>query len=63
MLDNMVGEDLHSAARRLKEKWQGKREFLIETSGGIVEGSLTGRVGPGEFIPLKVRPWLIICRL
>ncbi|KIR56274.1 nicotinate-nucleotide diphosphorylase (carboxylating) [Cryptococcus gattii Ru294] len=46
MLDNMVGEDLHSAARRLKEKWQGKREFLIETSGGIVEGSLTGRVGP-----------------
>ncbi|AFR93913.1 nicotinate-nucleotide diphosphorylase (carboxylating) [Cryptococcus neoformans C23] len=46
MLDNMVGEDLHSAARRLKEKWQGKREFLIETSGGIVEGSLIGRVGP-----------------
>ncbi|AAW42323.1 hypothetical protein CNBC3210 [Cryptococcus deneoformans B-3501A] len=46
MLDNMVGEDLHSAARRLKEKWQGQREFLIETSGGIIEGSLTGRVGP-----------------
>lgn len=56
MLDNMVGEDLHSAARRLKEKWQGKREFLIETSGGIVEGSLTGRVGPGESTPVKCSP-------
>lgn len=53
MLDNMVGEDLHSAARRLKEKWQGQREFLIETSGGIIEGSLTGRVGPGEFTRVK----------
>ncbi|ODN84402.1 nicotinate-nucleotide diphosphorylase (carboxylating) [Cryptococcus amylolentus CBS 6039] len=46
MLDNLVGNDLHGAARQLKEKWAGKREFLIETSGGIVEGSLTGRVGP-----------------
>ncbi|WVQ85342.1 nicotinate-nucleotide diphosphorylase (carboxylating) [Cryptococcus sp. DSM 104549] len=46
MLDNLVGQELHGAARQLKEKWSGKREFLIETSGGIVEGSLTGRVGP-----------------
>jgi hypothetical protein len=38
MLDNIVGEELHSAAKELKEKWKGKREFLIETSGGIVEG-------------------------
>ena len=48
MLDNIVGEELHQAARNLKQKWKGKREFLIETSGGIVEGGLTGRVGPGE---------------
>ena len=47
MLDNIVGEELHQAARNLKQKWKGKREFLIETSGGIVEGGLTGRVGPG----------------
>ncbi|KAK8865825.1 nicotinate-nucleotide diphosphorylase (carboxylating) [Kwoniella newhampshirensis] len=47
MLDNLVGEDLHGAARELKKKWKGQgREFLIETSGGIVEGSLTGRIGP-----------------
>ncbi|WVR05728.1 nicotinate-nucleotide diphosphorylase (carboxylating) [Kwoniella sp. DSM 27419] len=47
MLDNLVGEDLHGAAKKLKDKWRGKgREFLIETSGGIVEGSLQGRIGP-----------------
>ena len=46
MLDNIVGDELHSAARELKEKWKGKREFLIETSGGIVEGGLVERLGP-----------------
>ncbi|WVQ71038.1 nicotinate-nucleotide diphosphorylase (carboxylating) [Cryptococcus sp. DSM 104548] len=46
MLDNLVGEELHGAARQLKDKWAGKREFLIETSGGIVQGGLTARVGP-----------------
>ncbi|WRT63965.1 nicotinate-nucleotide diphosphorylase (carboxylating) [Kwoniella shivajii] len=46
MLDNLVGKELHDAAKQLKEKYKGKREFLIETSGGIVEGSLRGRIGP-----------------
>ncbi|EKC97715.1 nicotinate-nucleotide pyrophosphorylase [Trichosporon asahii var. asahii CBS 8904] len=46
MLDNLTGADLHGAAKSLKDKWRGKKEFLIETSGGIVEGSLTSRVGP-----------------
>jgi nicotinate-nucleotide pyrophosphorylase len=40
MLDNIHGEHLVSVARRLKEKWQGKRKFLLETSGGIEEGNL-----------------------
>lgn len=48
MLDNLVGEELHSAAKDLKENWKGKREFLVETSGGIVEGGLVARLGPGE---------------
>jgi nicotinate-nucleotide pyrophosphorylase (carboxylating) len=46
MLDNIVGEELHSAAKELKDKWRGKREFLIETSGGIVEDGLVARLGP-----------------
>jgi nicotinate-nucleotide pyrophosphorylase (carboxylating) len=46
MLDNLIGDELHGTAKELKDKWRGKREFLIETSGGIVEGGLTSRVGP-----------------
>nr|ODO02538.1 nicotinate-nucleotide diphosphorylase (carboxylating) [Cryptococcus depauperatus CBS 7855] len=46
MLDNLVGDSLQDAAKRLKTKWAGKKEFLIETSGGIVENSLANRVGP-----------------
>ncbi len=53
MLDNMVGEELHSTARKLKSvygKEQGGkgREFLIESSGGVVESGLLERLGPGE---------------
>lgn len=49
MLDNMVGEELHSCARKLKEVYGkgGKgREFLIESSGGVVEEGLVARLGP-----------------
>jgi len=46
LLDNMVGDELHNTARELKEKWKGKREFLVEASGGIVESGLKGRIGP-----------------
>jgi len=40
LLDNIHGEQLANVARRLKDKWQGKRKFLLETSGGIEEGNL-----------------------
>lgn len=43
MLDNMEGQELVSVARRLKEKWQGKRKFLFETSGNITEDNLQQR--------------------
>jgi len=46
MLDNLEGEELISAARKLKERWAGKRKFLIETSGGIEEGNLRQRAIP-----------------
>ena len=55
MLDNMVGEELQNAAKALKAKWRGKKHFLIETSGGIVEEGLKGRLGPGE--PLHSTPF------
>ncbi|KAF8529103.1 nicotinate-nucleotide diphosphorylase [Hysterangium stoloniferum] len=43
MLDNFEGEALISTATRLKERWNGKRKFLIETSGGIEEDNLRER--------------------
>ncbi|KAK0730026.1 putative nicotinate-nucleotide pyrophosphorylase [Lasiosphaeris hirsuta] len=35
MLDNFDGTGVKVAARSLKEKWQGKKQFLLEVSGGL----------------------------
>ncbi|KAH6885349.1 Quinolinate phosphoribosyl transferase [Thelonectria olida] len=35
MLDNFTGDGVKIAARSLKERWQGKRHFLLEVSGGL----------------------------
>ncbi|KAL2039530.1 hypothetical protein N7G274_007802 [Stereocaulon virgatum] len=40
MLDNFTGEGVKLAARRLKERWKGKREFLLEVSGGLTEANV-----------------------
>ncbi|KLP19877.1 Uncharacterized protein LW94_7584 [Fusarium fujikuroi] len=37
MLDNFTGDGVKVASRSLKERWQGKRHFLLETSGGLQE--------------------------
>lgn len=40
MLDNFTGEGVKIAARSLKERWKGKREFLVEVSGGLTESNV-----------------------
>lgn len=40
MLDNFTGECVKIAARSLKERWKGRREFLIEVSGGLTEANV-----------------------
>ncbi|KAI0967807.1 Quinolinate phosphoribosyl transferase [Xylaria arbuscula] len=40
MLDNFTGEGVKIAAKSLREKWRGKREFLIEVSGGLREDNV-----------------------
>ncbi|GME77386.1 unnamed protein product [Ambrosiozyma monospora] len=35
MLDNFKGEELRAVAKRLKARWEGKRHFLLECSGGL----------------------------
>jgi nicotinate-nucleotide pyrophosphorylase len=37
MLDNFTGEGVKATSRSLKEKWNGKRHFLVEVSGGLTE--------------------------
>ncbi|KAG8218655.1 Quinolinate phosphoribosyl transferase [Butyriboletus roseoflavus] len=43
MLDNMEGDELVRVARKLKETWAGKRNFLLESSGNITESNLQER--------------------
>lgn len=43
MLDNIEGDELVTVARRLKDKWAGKRKFLLESSGNITETNLRER--------------------
>ncbi|AGO13405.1 AaceriAFR271Wp [[Ashbya] aceris (nom. inval.)] len=35
MLDNFTGTSLRETAQRLKERWAGKKNFLLECSGGL----------------------------
>ncbi|CAI4211165.1 unnamed protein product [Parascedosporium putredinis] len=35
MLDNFTGAGVKVAAKSLKERWAGKRQFLLEVSGGL----------------------------
>ncbi|TFY69418.1 hypothetical protein EVJ58_g421 [Rhodofomes roseus] len=43
MLDNIEGRQLVAVAKKLKEKWAGKRNFLFESSGNITEANLQER--------------------
>ncbi|EPT03596.1 hypothetical protein FOMPIDRAFT_1040358 [Fomitopsis schrenkii] len=43
MLDNIEGDQLAAVAKKLKEKWEGKRRFLFESSGNITEHNLQER--------------------
>ena len=54
MLDNIEGDQLVQVARRLREKWTGKRKFLFESSGNITESNLQERAINGEcYLSLK----------
>ena len=44
MLDNFTGDGIKVAARSLRDRWRGKREFLIESSGGLTEENVGGYI-------------------
>ena len=47
MLDNFDGEGLKAAATSLKGRWQGKRQVLLECSGGLTEGNVAEYINNG----------------
>lgn len=48
MLDNFDGTGLQAAAKSLKSRWEGRRKFLLECSGGLTEGNVRDYVNPGN---------------
>jgi len=44
MLDNFTGKGVKTAAASLKQRWKGRREFLVEVSGGLTETNVEGFV-------------------
>ena len=47
MLDNFDGEGLKAAAASLKRRWQGKKQVLLECSGGLTEGNVAKYINNG----------------
>ena len=56
MLDNFTGDGVKVAARSLRERWAGKREFLIEVSGGLTADNAESYICNGE--SPSPFPWL-----
>ncbi|KAK8071678.1 nicotinate-nucleotide diphosphorylase (carboxylating) [Apiospora saccharicola] len=44
MLDNFTGDGVKVAARSLRDRWQGKKHFLLEVSGGLREDNISAYV-------------------
>jgi nicotinate-nucleotide pyrophosphorylase (carboxylating) len=50
MLDNFDGDGLKVAARSIKQRWAGKREFLLECSGGLTADNVGTYINNGELM-------------
>lgn len=46
MLDNFSAEMVQPAAKELKDKWNSKRSFLVEVSGGLTEENVGAFASP-----------------
>ena len=61
MLDNFDGAGLKVAAKSLKERWKGRREVLLESSGGLTEHNVEEYICNGKSYVLKCEPSLLMC--
>jgi nicotinate-nucleotide pyrophosphorylase (carboxylating) len=55
MLDNFDGPGLKIAARSLKERWAGKKAFLLECSGGLTTSNVETYINNGEFVLYSIK--------
>ena len=49
MLDNFTGDGVRAASASIKQRWQGKRHFLLEVSGGLKSDNVEPYVCNGRF--------------
>jgi nicotinate-nucleotide pyrophosphorylase (carboxylating) len=52
MLDNFDGPGLLVAAKSIKTRWAGKKQFLLECSGGLTPNNIGTYVNNGLLDPL-----------
>jgi len=58
MLDNFTGAGVKAAAKSLKERWAGKKHFLLEVSGGLRIDNAEQYVTPRRFSFPPGRPFI-----
>lgn len=58
MLDNYDGPGLKVAAKSLKERWRGRRNVLLESSGGLTEGNVGEYINNGESGEALTSSWI-----
>lgn len=56
MLDNFAADAAAAVARSLKERWLGRRHFLVEVSGGLREDNVEPYACPGPCLPTRPPP-------
>jgi nicotinate-nucleotide pyrophosphorylase (carboxylating) len=49
MLDNFSGDGVRVAAKSIRERWAGKRHFLLEVSGGLTSDNVAAYVNNGMY--------------
>jgi nicotinate-nucleotide pyrophosphorylase (carboxylating) len=59
MLDNFSGEGLKVAAKSIKQRWAGKKQFLLECSGGLTSENVVSYINNGMFIRMSTSISLI----
>lgn len=64
MLDNFTGDGLKVAAQSIRQRWLGKREFLLECSGGLTTQNVETYINNGmlltRFYRLETDVWQIL---